>query len=65
IVLLREAQREVPVVEEERASQIAGVLIIAEGAKDPVIKANLFRAAQVALGVEPQRIFVLPAGKGD
>ncbi|MGQ9823408.1 MAG: hypothetical protein ACUVSK_00180 [Desulfotomaculales bacterium] len=65
IVLLREAQREVPVVKEERASQIAGVLIVAEGAKDPVIKANLFRAAQVALGVEPQRIFVLPAGKGD
>jgi stage III sporulation protein AG len=65
IVLLREAQREVPVLEVERASQIAGVLIVAEGAKDPVTKANLFRAAQVALGVDPQRIFVLPAGKGD
>lgn len=61
LVLLREGQREAPVVEEEQASRIAGVLIVAEGARNPVIKASLFRAAQVALGVEPQKIFVLPA----
>jgi len=33
---------------------------VAEGARNPEIKAELFRATRVALGVEPHRILVLP-----
>lgn len=51
---------EQPVVEREVAPQIAGVLVVAEGAVDARVKAKIFAAAQVALGVEPQRILVLP-----
>ncbi|MEW6424226.1 MAG: hypothetical protein AB1523_05685 [Bacillota bacterium] len=64
LVLIRDGQRETPVIEEEQAARIAGVLVVAEGAKDPLIKAHLFKAVQVALGVEPQKILVLPAGGG-
>ncbi len=51
---------EQPVIEREVAPQIAGVLVVAEGAVDARVKAKIFAAAQVALGVEPQRILVLP-----
>ncbi|NLI11989.1 hypothetical protein [Pelotomaculum propionicicum] len=51
---------EQPVTEREVAPQIAGVLVVAEGAVDSRVKAKIFAAAQVALGVEPQRILVLP-----
>lgn len=51
---------EQPVTEREVAPQIAGVLVVAEGAGDARVKAKIFAAAQVALGVEPQRILVLP-----
>lgn len=65
IVLLREGQKEIPVVEEEQAARIAGVLVVAEGARNPQTKANLFQAVQVALGIEPQKIYVLPAERGE
>ncbi len=64
LVLLRDGQKEAPVLEEEQAARIAGVLVVAEGARDPVIKTHLFKAVQVALGVEPQKILVLPAEGG-
>ena len=32
---------------------------MAEGAGDPVIKEKLFRAVQVGMGIEPQKILVL------
>lgn len=51
---------EMPVVERELAPQVTGVLVVAEGARNPQIKAELFRATRVALGVEPHRILVLP-----
>jgi len=51
---------EQPVIERDVAPQIAGVLVVAEGAVDARVKAKIFAAAQVALGVEPQRILVLP-----
>ncbi len=65
LVVLRDGQKETPVVEEEQAARIAGVLVVAEGAKNPVIKAHLFKAVQVALGAEPQKILVLPAEGGE
>ncbi|MEW6457473.1 MAG: hypothetical protein AB1441_00160 [Bacillota bacterium] len=51
---------EMPVVERETAPRVTGVLVVAEGARNPEIKAELFRATRVALGVEPHRILVLP-----
>ncbi|BAF59353.1 hypothetical membrane protein [Pelotomaculum thermopropionicum SI] len=51
---------EEPVVEREVAAQIAGVLVVAEGAADSRVMARLFEATRVALGIEPQKILVLP-----
>jgi len=51
---------EQPVVVSETAPQIAGVLVVAEGANDARVKAKLFEATRVALGIEPQNILVLP-----
>lgn len=51
---------EEPVVEREVAPQVAGVLVVAEGARDARVRAKLFEAAQVALGIEPQKILVVP-----
>lgn len=51
---------EIPVVEREMAPRVTGVLVVAEGARNPRVKAELFRATRVALGVEPHKILVLP-----
>ena len=51
---------EQPVVEREAAPQVAGVLVVAEGASEARVKAKLFEATRVALGIEPQKIMVLP-----
>ncbi len=50
---------EIPVLQQETAPEVSGVLVVAEGAGTPEIKAELFRAVQVGLGVEPQKILVL------
>lgn len=55
---------EQPVVEREVAPQIAGVLVVAEGAGDARVKAKIFEATRVALGVDPQKILVLPMERG-
>jgi stage III sporulation protein AG len=54
-----ETGEERPVVEREVAPQVAGVLVVAQGAGDSRIKARLFEATRVALGIDPQRILVL------
>jgi len=51
---------EQPVVERATAPQVAGVLVVAEGASEARVKAKLFEATRVALGIEPQNIIVLP-----
>jgi stage III sporulation protein AG len=51
---------EQPVVERAAAPQVAGVLVVAEGASEARVKAKLFEATRVALGIEPQNIMVLP-----
>lgn len=51
---------EQPVVERETAPQIAGVLVVADGASDARVKAKLYEATRVAVGAEPQKILVLP-----
>lgn len=60
VVVRGENGFEAPVVEREVAPRVQGILVVAEGASDPYIKARLFRAVQVALGVEPQKVLILP-----
>jgi stage III sporulation protein AG len=65
VVLSRNNQgMEGPVLEREMAPEVAGVLVVAEGARSPQVKAGLFRAVQVALGVEPHKVIVLPMKRG-
>ncbi len=51
---------EIPVLQQETAPKVSGVLVVAEGAAKPETKAKLFRAVQVGLGVEAQKILILP-----
>lgn len=60
LVMHRSGQEEQPVMEREVAPRVAGILVVAEGAGDPRVKAMLFQATMVAMGVEPQKILVLP-----
>lgn len=66
LVLVQGSQGiEKPVVEKEIAPQIAGVMIVARGASNPEVKASLFQAVQVSLGVEPHKVVVLPMERGE
>ncbi|MEG6615895.1 hypothetical protein V6C27_05565 [Peptococcaceae bacterium 1198_IL3148] len=61
LVLIKDNDgKEIPVLQQETAPNVSGVLVVATGASDPAIKTELFRAVRVALGVEPQKILVLP-----
>jgi len=52
-----------PLVKSESAAEVAGVLVVAEGAHDINVKAELFKAVKVALGIEPHKIMVVPMKK--
>ncbi|RJX18701.1 MAG: hypothetical protein C4575_10100 [Desulforudis sp.] len=60
VVVRGEQGYEIPVMEREISPAVAGVLVVAEGARDPRIKAQLFQATQTALGVQPHKILVVP-----
>ncbi|MGE5544348.1 MAG: hypothetical protein ACM3UW_05180 [Bacillota bacterium] len=53
-----------PVLEESKAPEIVGVLVIAEGAADPAIEENLSQAVTGLLGIPASRVTVLPMEKG-
>lgn len=65
LVLVTRNGEETPVMSREVAPTIAGVLVVAEGASDPKVKAELFRATQVALGVEPHKVVVMAKKAGE
>ncbi|MEW8977591.1 MAG: stage III sporulation protein AG [Symbiobacterium sp.] len=60
----RSGSAEQPVVARTSAPEIAGVLIVAEGARDVRIRARLMDAAMVALNIPANRIEVVPANGG-
>ncbi|BAD40841.1 stage III sporulation protein AG [Symbiobacterium thermophilum] len=60
-VFTRSGSSEQPVIAQTSAPEIAGVLIVAEGARDVRIRARLLDAAMVALNVPANRIQVVPA----
>ena len=64
LVLIKGTGSETPVVEQESAAVVAGVLVVARGAADPLVKTRLFRAVETGLGVEPHKILVLPMEGG-
>lgn len=63
-VFTRDGASERPVISQTSAPEVAGVLIVAEGAKDVRIKARLLDAAMVALKIPANRIEVVPADGG-
>lgn len=66
LVLVRGPQgSEKPVIEKEIAPDIAGVLVVARGASRPEVRARLFQAVQVSLGVNPHKVIVLPMERGE
>lgn len=65
LVLTKDDKGEIPVVEMESASKVAGVLVVAAGARNPMVKERIFEAVRVALNVEPHRILVMPAEGGN
>lgn len=54
-----------PLLGQVLAPRIAGVLVIAEGAGDPRVRAQLAAAAAAALGLPVHRVVVLPAAAGE
>lgn len=65
LVLVTRNGEETPVLSREIAPTLAGVLVVADGAVNPQVKAELFRATQVALGVEPQKVVIMARKAGE
>jgi stage III sporulation protein AG len=63
ILLSKENGLDRPVTVREIKPVIKGVLVIAEGAQDSVVKANLTRAVEAGLGIPVYKITVLPQRK--
>lgn len=51
-----------PVIAMEDRPEIGGVLIIAEGAKDPAVREGIHTAVQTLLNIESAKITVVPMG---
>lgn len=62
VTIVREDQGRAdrPVIIVEKRPQIQGVLVVADGARDPVIRARLSRAVRTVLGIPAHRVQVLP-----
>lgn len=53
-----------PVLEESKAPEVVGVLVVAEGADDPAVEECLSQAVTGLLGISASRVTVLPMNKG-
>lgn len=60
-VMTKDGSRDVPAIAARKGAQIAGVLIVADGAKSATVRARLYEAAQTALDVPAHRVTVEPA----
>lgn len=60
VLLSKENGADRPVMVREIKPLIKGVLVIAEGAQDSAVKANLTRAVEAGLGIPTYKITVLP-----
>lgn len=66
MVLVRENQgsKEDPVIVKETKPEVKGVIVVAEGAVDPEIKADLMKAVQVYLDIPLYKVIVLAKEEG-
>lgn len=62
-VMSTDANQDVPAVASRSRAEVAGVLIVADGAGNETIRARLHRAAVTALDIPAHRIEVVPAGE--
>lgn len=53
-----------PLVRQVRAADVRGVLVVAEGGRDSVVRWRLLRAVQVALGVPAHRVQIISGKDG-
>lgn len=62
MVLVRESQnnQEQPVVVMEKKPEVKGVVVVADGVNDAVVKANVMNATQVYLDIPLHKVIVLP-----
>lgn len=63
VLLSRENGIDKPVMVREFKPVIKGVLVVAEGAYDSTVKANLTKAVESGLGIPPYKITVMPQRK--
>lgn len=63
-VVVQDGSTQSLAVEKRTRAQIAGVTIVAEGAKDATVKEMLFRAAVTRLGIPGHKVTVMPAAEG-
>ncbi|MGD0152161.1 MAG: stage III sporulation protein AG [Thermacetogeniaceae bacterium] len=65
LVLLQTANggKDEPVVVKDKHPEIAGVLVLAEGASNPDLRERLIQAVQTVLDVPSYRVMVLPKGR--
>jgi len=64
-VFYRDGSAERPVVSRTTRPEIAGVLIVADGAQSALIRAQLLDAARIALNIPANRIQVVAANRGE
>lgn len=63
VLMSKESGADKPVTIAEARPEIRGVLVVADGAMDSTVKADLTRAVETGLGVASYKITVLPQGK--
>lgn len=59
-VIYRQGNEEKPLILMQKRPQVRGVIIVAEGAENPALKAWIMEAVQRGLGVPPHRVAILP-----
>lgn len=50
--------QKVPIIEDKKTADVKGVLVVAEGADDPLVRTQIFQAVQVLTGVQIHEIAV-------
>ncbi len=64
MVTTRASGEESPFVPRTRLPKVAGVVVVAQGANDPQVKANIYRAVTTLLDVPAHKVEVLPMRGG-
>lgn len=63
-VMSKDVNQDLPAVASRSRAEVAGVLIVAEGARSAAVRARLHAAAVTALNIPAHRIEVVPAAEG-